>query len=68
MNELARRLMAETDRVEPNLAETFDQFEAYQAELDQLLDMMGTRSVIVEIPPAGNADATLRANVSGTDR
>lgn len=68
MNELVRRLMAETGQVDPVLAETFDQFEAYQAELDQLLDMMGTRSVMVEMPPAGNADAKLRANVSGTDR
>lgn len=68
MNELARTLMAEAKQVDPMIAETFDQFEAYQAEFEQLLNLMGARSVMVEIPPTGNADARLRANVSGTDR
>lgn len=68
MNDLARSLAAKAIEKDPGLGRTFDEFEASQAELMQLLDLMGIRSVMVEIPPAGNADAFLYANVSGTDR
>lgn len=68
MNELARQAAAKVLQKEPELQELFEQFETDQEELDRLLDLMGAREVMVEIPPAGNANATLHANVSGTHR
>lgn len=68
MNDLTRSLAAEAIDKDPTLAPTFDEFEALQGELAQLLEAMGIRQVMVEIPPQGNADAVLHAHVSGTNR
>ncbi len=68
MNELVRTLGAKALEHDPSLEGIFDEFDAAQQELVQLLDFMGVRHVAVEIPPAGNADATFHANVSGTGR
>jgi hypothetical protein len=68
MNEFTRALAAEAFKKDPSLAETFEEFEASQAEFMQLLELMGLRSVTVEIPPASNSEVRLRANVSGTRR
>lgn len=68
MNDVTKPLAAQLIEQEPGLSEAFDEFETLQQELVQLLDFMGVRHVVVEIPPTGNADATLHGNVSGTSR
>jgi hypothetical protein len=68
MNELIRTIASEALRKDPGLVQTFDDFEAAQEELIRLLDLMGVRHVVVEAPPAGNADATFHANLSDTNR
>lgn len=68
MNDLARQLAADLLQRDPQVAELFREFETSQEEFTQLLELMGVRQVVMEIPPAGNAEGLLRANVSRTDR
>ena len=68
MNDVTRKIAGHQLDSDPSLVKTYEEFDESQKELDQLLELMGIRQVMVEVPPKGNADAVLHGNVSATDR
>ena len=68
MNDLVRTLAADRLKEDPELAKMLEDFELSQAEFMEFLELMGLRTVSIELPPASNTEVRLRANVSGTRR